>query len=623
VKITVDEYDNFEPVKNPAEDNVSSKVGEKVTNRPVQDLQHDISDLGGVSAVSGFYNRMGGASSAFGFISAAGGSQALQSISGICSNGLSSFSNFITGSGGNIGISRLFNYTDNNGNKIQLSPSAFEAALNGSTSIDAKRAREQIERTYGSMQNFRDQVSQIGGIDGFKSIIDKFGGADKLASALEGIKGSDGLASLAEMESKLGGPQSLKDWNDGFKNGADSVDDMIDGKTAEDKAKEQQEGKKEKEDEIITKSTTYVSGSGHPLIDGALRENVKTRLKIEVIAPQKENNVGNDIAIDLHVVGDVNMKLDGNLYKEINGKVYETYNDDHFVFHKKGYSEIQKGDRHEQIDGSKISIFGGLVHQTFKSGLEKIINAKFITTLSGAFYQIISDLIEFKALKKMLIQSDGDLKVEGIRDMDISSGRNVEISSKMSGITITSKHTTIHGSVDAKLTGDSVIVDGESDIQITADNSIDIYTDNLENQGSISVMTDNLSHSATTQYVFNSAALSVINKFGVVNETTTATVTKITTGNITETVTGAETKEVTGAITTVIGGAETKTVAGISTETIAGIKTITAPAAAIAAPAVTMAGLVYTSASSPAATADTPGGAPTVIVPVVTPASGA
>ena len=404
VKIIVDEYDNFEAVKNPAKDNVSDNVASKVTSRQPQDLQNDISDLGGVSAVNDLYGRMGGASSAFEFMDGVGGAQGLQSISQTCSNGLSSLSSFINESGGAIGVGNLFNGTKSDGTTpVSISVQDIREALDGSNTNGSVKAKEQIEKQYGSMQNFQDQISQIGGIDGLSSIIDKFGSVDDFVSSVESL-GDDGLAAMAEMESKLGGDQSFKEWNDGFTNGADSVNDMIDGKTAEDRMKEQQSDKKEKENEIITKSDTYVSGSGHPGIESAFREGIKTRLKIEVVAPSTQDNASNDIAVDLHVVGDVNMKLDGNLYKEINGKVYETYNDDHYIYHKKGYSEVQTGKRYEQIDDQSIFVFGGVVKQTFKSGLEKIINSKFITTMADAMcHRLLNLKLSIRCLFNLVI----------------------------------------------------------------------------------------------------------------------------------------------------------------------------------------------------------------------------
>jgi hypothetical protein len=225
--------------------------------------------------------------------------------------------------------------------------------------------------------------------------------------------------------------------------------------------------------------------------------------------------------------------------------------------------------------------------------------------MTNAIYQLVSPLIEFKALNKMSIQS-GDAEIDCIGDLSMTAVKDVSVASKSSRVDVIGKHVTLYSSADMNLSADGIRINGKGSVNISSDRSVSIKAMNSLKTGTVSVLSNNLSHSATTSYVFNSSALATFNMMGAVNKNTEATVVELLTGTETRTITGAFNETITGGKTALIGGTYIETV----TES----KTINTPSVA-------MAGLVYTSISSTAATADTPGGAPTVIVPVVKPVS--
>lgn len=715
VKIIVDEYNNFKPVKTD-DKSISKNLAGTVSNNDVARTQKDIMNIGGVSKISELYEASGGAKNTFDFISKAGGSNGLYGISNVCNNGLSSLGNFLKSSGGTFGLNQVM---------AVGSIEDIKRVLSGSKTASSEM-KTAIETQYGSLNNFRNELSQIGGINGFESIVGKFGSYDSFSEAIDGIGGFKGLNAMAEMEDSLGGASNYKEWTDGFKNGSDSVNDLIDGKTAEDRQAEIEANAQEIEDETITKSDTNVADSTNPAISNVVREGIKTRVRVEVVAPKKDNG-NNDIAIDLKITGDVNLLIDGNLYKEVTGKTYETYHDDHYVNHMKGYHEVQNGDRYVQIDGVNQNIQTGLVTNMFKNGINQIVNSRYSTQMTNASYTLISDVVEIKSLGKLDI-TGADINMDSDGFMTISSSNGMSIVSRKEGLVITGDITTIEGSKHMMVTGSNVGVFGESVVDISSEKCIQISTEKYEEingvvtavatDDSIVIGTSNLNIGANIDFVMSSPASSTIYFGGILNYKFVGTIsnyidvvtiesnhtttgikneivtiasnetvgvagtpgTKVTnvigtntetvsglntvnanggfvkavvgnnvetvTGTNTETITGLSTENVNGGFTKKVGTAFTESVATTGeysksvgtafTETISGtgiyeviastisetastIITITAPTSTlIMSPTVTMAGLVYTSAFSTAAVADTPGGAPVVLVPVIT-----
>lgn len=548
VRIAVDEYDGYRKIANKTKTASEGLVSE-VSTMQEKDFNSILSSCGGAYSMKALYDSAGGVGSVFSMMESCGGYAGFQNVSDTCVGGVASLGRFIEKSGG---VDSLTDFISSSGGVPSLS--------SPSSSV-----RDKIVERYGSVADFENEVYQVGGVEGLSSIVESFGGLEGFSSSMSSVNGSSGLVSLGRLESMMGGSEGMRRWNDGLRDGASSLNVLFSGKTAEDRLAEIQAGadERQKEDVTSTDTRTFEAGDSDPFISMVSRKGVKSRVKVEVTAPE------GDVGVDLTVKGDVNMRVEGNVYREVTGNVYETYLGDHHVCHMKGYSEFSRGDRYVEIDGKSHETIGGSDVHILKGGFRQVVLKDVDVDVSDANYNLKASSFIVEANNSVDVQSHTlSINAKGGFDIVGHDDSTIRVDGTL-GTMVSQADVQSGGGIS--MSGMSLNFKGSSSVSLSSSNCISIFSSQDEETigiPCISISAGTLSLSSCVDAFLNFSGIFVkriINSVRVMQPSSSPA------GEVMETVNGVTSRTVNGSFTDTVNGARTNVTNGAFLNTVAGL----------------------------------------------------